>query len=61
MDKPEKDVGAVIEQWFRDHVCNSPLSQQTEIYNQLHTAKDKLKALLIEQPAAEAPSTKERT
>lgn len=61
MDKPKTDAGAIVEQWFREHVCNSPLSQQTEIYNHLHIAKDKLKALLNEPTAAEAPSTKERT
>lgn len=43
---PAVDTDAVVEQWFRDFIPNSPASRTVECYNHLYRAKEVLKARL---------------
>lgn len=47
MSKPTTEsIVTIIENWFATHFHNSKAAQDTEIYNQLHAAKEDLKQQL---------------
>jgi hypothetical protein len=48
-----KKIESIVETWWQTHICNSKASQDTEIYNQLHAAKEDLKQQLVQ---AQAPA-----
>lgn len=47
------DIRETIDKWFRDNLATGPLARQTDCYNQVHAAVNKLKDQLA-PPASDA-------
>lgn len=46
MSEKTSDTDRIVDEWFQNHIQNSPASRDEQVYAHLYHAKDALKAAL---------------